>query len=65
MPASISQSTRSLGMAMMIFIVAGFGTTVTAAYGIGGRILSFIIIPALGLSAATSTLVGQSIGAKK
>ena len=65
LPASISQSTRSLGMAMMIFIVAGFGTTVTAAYGIGGRILSFIIIPALGLSAATSTLVGQSIGAKK
>jgi len=65
LPASISQSTRSLGMAMMIFIVAQFGTTVTAAYGIGGRILSFIIIPALGLSAATSTLVGQNIGAKR
>jgi len=65
LPASISNSTRSLGMAMMIFIVAQFGTTITAAYGIGGRILSFIIIPALGLSAATSALVGQSIGAKK
>jgi len=65
LPASISQSTRSLGMAMMIFIVARFGTTVTAAYGIGGRILSFIIIPALGLSAATSALIGQNIGAKK
>lgn len=63
LPASISQSTRSLGMAMMIFIVAGFGTTITAAYGIGGRILSFIIIPALGLSAATSALIGQSMGA--
>jgi len=65
LPASISQSTRSLGMAIMIFIVAQFGTTITAAYGIGGRILSFIIIPALGLSAATSVLVGQNIGAKR
>jgi len=65
LPASISQSTRSSGMAMMIFIVAQFGTTITAAYGIGIRILSFIIIPALGLSAATSALVGQNIGAKK
>jgi len=64
-PASIEQSTRSLGMTIMIFVVASFGTMVTAAYGIGGRILSFVIIPALGLSMATSTLVGQNIGAGK
>jgi len=64
-PASIEQSTRSLGMIIMTFLVASFGTLTLAAYGIGGRILSFIILPALGLSMATSTLVGQNIGAGK
>jgi len=64
-PASIEQSTRALGMLIMVFIVATFGTQTLAAYGIGGRVLSFIIIPALGLSIATSALVGQNIGAGK
>ena len=64
-PASIEQSTRALGMTVMTFLVASFGTLSLAAYGIGGRILSFIIIPALGISMATSTLVGQNIGAGK
>lgn len=65
LPASIEQSARALGMTAMVFLVAYFGTTTLAAYGIGGRILSFVIIPAMGLSMATSTLVGQNIGAGK
>ena len=64
-PASIEQSTRALGMTVMTFLVATFGTLTLAAYGIGSRVLSFVIIPALGLSMATSTLVGQNIGAGK
>lgn len=64
-PASISQSTRALGMMLMTFLVASFGTVIVASYGIGGRILSFIIIPAIGLSMATSALVGQNVGAGK
>jgi len=64
-PASIEQSTRALGMVIMTFLVATFGTLTLAAYGIGSRILMFVIIPALGLSMATSTLVGQNIGAGK
>ena len=65
LPASIEQSTRALGMTIMTFLVATFGTVTIAAYGIGGRILSFIIIPAMGLSMATSALVGQNMGAGK
>jgi len=65
LPSSIEQSARALGMTAMTFLVAKFGNLTLAAYGIGGRILSFIIIPALGLSMATSTLVGQNIGAGK
>lgn len=64
-PASIEQSTRALGMVIMTFLVATFGTLTIAAYGIGNRILSFVLIPAMGISMATSTLVGQNIGAKK
>ena len=64
-PASIEHSARALGMTIMTFLVAGFGTCTLAAYGIGTRILSFVIMPALGLSIATSTLVGQNIGAGK
>jgi putative MATE family efflux protein len=64
-PASIEQSTRALGMTIMTFLVASFGTLTVAAYGIGSRILSVVIIPARGLSMATSTLVGQNMGANK
>ncbi|MBA4336407.1 MATE family efflux transporter [bacterium] len=64
-PSSIAQSMRALGMAVMAFLVASFGTLTVAAYGIGSRMFSFIIIPALGLAMATTTLVGQNIGAGK
>lgn len=62
-PASLEQSTRSLGMTVMTLLAASFGTEVVAAYGIGIRLLIVVIIPALGLSIATSTFVGQNIGA--
>jgi putative MATE family efflux protein len=63
-PSSIEQSTRALGIAVMMLLVASFGTTVIASYGIGSRVLSFVIIPAMGLSMATSTVVGQNVGAR-
>lgn len=65
LPASAEQSTRALSMMLMMFIVASFGVTGTAAYGVGARVLSFVIIPSLGFSMATSTIVGQNIGASQ
>jgi putative MATE family efflux protein len=65
LPASVEQSMRALGLTVMTFLVASFGTTVTASYGIGSRILSFVIIPAFGLSMATATVIAQNIGAGK
>jgi putative MATE family efflux protein len=64
-PSSVEQSTRALGIAVMMLLVASFGTIAIASYGIGSRILSFMIIPAMGLSMATSTVVGQNVGAKQ
>lgn len=65
LPASMEQSTRALSMLMITFLVTSFGVVGTAAYGVGARVLSFVIIPALGFSLATSTVVGQNIGAGK
>jgi len=62
-PASIEQSMRALGLVMMTFLIASFGTTTVASYGAGSNLLQFIMIPAMGLSMSISTLVGQNIGA--
>jgi putative MATE family efflux protein len=64
-PSSIEQSTQALGMTVITMLVAGFGTFAVAAYGIGVRVMSCALIPALGLSVATSALVGQNIGANQ
>jgi putative MATE family efflux protein len=62
-PASVELSTRGLGLMIMSFLVASFGTISIAAYGVGSTILQVITILAMGLSMAVSTLVGQNIGA--
>ncbi|MFC4158925.1 MATE family efflux transporter [Chitinimonas lacunae] len=64
-PASVELSARALGMNIMTFLVTGFGTLAIAAYGVVTNILNFVIVPAMGLSMATSTLVGQSLGANQ
>jgi putative MATE family efflux protein len=63
LPASIEQSMRALGLMVMTFLIAGFGTTTVAIYGAGSNILQVVLIPAMGLSMAISTLAGQNIGA--
>jgi len=65
LPSSVEHSTVALGMNFIIFLVTGFGTVALAAYGLGHRIFGFVIIPTLGLSMATSALVGQNMGAGK
>jgi putative MATE family efflux protein len=63
LPASIEQSSRALGMTVMTMLVTTFGTIAIASYGVGMRVLLCVLIPAMGLSMATSTLVGHNIGA--
>jgi putative MATE family efflux protein len=63
-PASIEQSARALGLTVLTFLITSFGTQTVAAYGVGSTILQVVMIPAMGLSMAVSTLVGQNIGAR-
>jgi len=62
-PGSLELSTRALGLMIMSFLVASFGTLTIAAYGVGSNILQIVTVPVMGLSMAVSTLVGQNIGA--
>ena len=64
LPASIDMSARAVGLMVMSFLVASFGTLALAAYGVGGNVFQAVaIIPGLGLSIAVSALAGQNIGA--
>ena len=63
-PSSIEISARALGLTLMTVLVAKFGTEVLAAYGVGSRLISFVVILGLGISKACTTLVGQNMGAQ-
>jgi len=62
-PSAAEQSIVALGMTLLMSIVSQFGTMVVAAYGIGSRILSVVMLPSRGLATATTTMVGQNLGA--
>src|SRR4029077_14895218 len=64
LPASIEMSARAAGLMVMSFLITSFGTLALAAYGVSANVLQVVMIPAMGLSMAISTLVGQNIGAR-
>ncbi len=64
-PGSGQMFTRSLMSAVMMRIVAGFGTMAVAAYGIGMRLHMLILMPAFAFGGAAATLVGQNLGANR
>src|SRR5258708_8493179 len=57
-------SARAAGLMVMSFLITSFGTLALAAYGVSSNVLQVVMIPAMGLSMAISTLVGQNIGAR-
>ncbi|MFW6025088.1 MAG: MATE family efflux transporter [Candidatus Woesearchaeota archaeon] len=62
-PSSLETTARAFATTVMVFIISNLGTVTTAAYGIGAKIFNVITIPAFALSIATTTIVGQNIGA--
>ncbi|WP_049987899.1 MATE family efflux transporter [Halobellus rufus] len=64
-PASVEMSTQSLGITLLTALVAIAGADAVAAYGIGTRVTSLVVLPALGLARGTETVVGQNLGARQ
>jgi putative MATE family efflux protein len=62
-PAAIEQSMGALTVTVTTVLAAGFGTLALASYGIVFRIMTFVVIPAYGISMATSILLSQNLGA--
>jgi putative MATE family efflux protein len=65
LPLGLGQLGTSMGFTLMIGIVNSFGSAVTAAFGVGNRIINMAMVPAMGLSQANATAVGQNLGAGK
>lgn len=62
-PLAGTRLSRTLGRFPFLFVLSTLGTPVVAAYAIGRRVMLLALMPAWGYSTASSTLVGQSIGA--
>jgi len=62
-PAALGQSMTSLGFTVLNVFILSFGEAILTAFAIGNRISSIIFMPAMGISGALTTIVGQNIGA--
>lgn len=62
-PATVGMSGSALGFIVLMGFVNLFGAPVIAAYGICMRVVHFFMLPALGISAAVTAIVGQNLGA--
>jgi putative MATE family efflux protein len=62
-PTALEQSGTALAMVAATAMVATFPPAVVAAYGLGNRLISVVTLPAMGLSQAMDTAVGQNLGA--
>jgi putative MATE family efflux protein len=61
-PASFGNAVNPIGVTVVTAILAGYGDTTVAAFGVAGRIESLAAIPMLALSSAIGPVAGQSWG---
>jgi Na+-driven multidrug efflux pump len=64
-PASLNMLTIATGIFVITYFIAPFGKSAVAAYGIMTKMDQVALLPSIGLTIATLTLVGQNNGAKK
>jgi Na+-driven multidrug efflux pump len=55
--------TMALGIFIITYFISDFGKEAVAAYGIGTRAVQIVLLPSIGLTMATLTLVAQNNGA--
>jgi Na+-driven multidrug efflux pump len=62
-PSGASNMIQPLSSAVITRLLAGFGTSVVAGYGVAARIDSVVTMVVIGISASAAPLVGQNWGA--
>lgn len=63
LPSAFGQSIEGMGFMLLNVFVLGFGSYTMAAFGIGNKINSLVLMPAMGIGMALATVVGQNLGA--
>jgi putative MATE family efflux protein len=63
LPLAGTRLARTLGRFPFLFVLGVLGTSSVAAYAIGRRVMLLAMMPAWGYATASSTLVGQHVGA--
>ena len=63
LPAAGSQALSSLGFLVLQMVVVSYGDEVTAAFSIGNKIASLLLMPVFALGSVLAAYVGQNIGA--
>ncbi|MCD2203210.1 MATE family efflux transporter [Halobacterium sp. KA-6] len=63
LPLAGTRLSRTFGRFPFLFVLGVLGTPVVASYAIGRRVMLLALMPAWGYATASSTLVGQRLGA--
>jgi MATE family, multidrug efflux pump len=64
-PASLNTMSIALGIFIITWFISKYGQTAVAAYGIATRVDQIALLPIMGLTTATLTLIGQNNGAAR
>ncbi len=63
LPASLGQSASALGFIILNGFVISYGEATLAAFTVGNRINSLVLMPASGIGSSIATIIGQNLGA--
>ncbi len=64
-PAAVTNLIQPLSMGVVTWLLAGYGTTVVAGFGVASRIEAVVAMVVIGISTSVVPLVGQNWGARK
>lgn len=65
LPAGVNQLSFSLATSVVVRLVAAYGTTIVAVYGMSIRVLHFGIMAIVGLGLGAGALIGQFLGSRE
>ena len=65
LPSAFQQSIPAISTSFLTSLVTGYGISALAAYGITGKLETILFYPAMALSMALTSIVGQCVGGKR